>query len=377
MRRGRTGLALLATAVLAVGVAVAGPVPARAAAASADHAATQAALDDAQRQLGLPGAAVTVVDRYGQWSRHSGTAEVGTRRPIRPTDRVRIASNTKMFTSAVVLQLVAEGRVALDAPIERYLPGLVHGNGYDGRQITVRQLLQHTSGIADYLTVEAQLDPANHTRTHTARELVALALRQPPIFPPGTGWYYSTTGYILAGMIIEAVTGAPAREEITRRVIRRADLTRTVFPEAGERDIAGPHVHGYYDSPDDGLVDLTRFEPSFAGAGAAIVSTGADMARFVGELAAGRIVPPAQLAEMRTGVPVGSSSYGLGLFRISLSCGGYAWGHDGALAGYITQAMATDDGRRAFVVFNGGWPEAPVWPALSRVMDTALCERAG
>ncbi len=319
---------------------------------------------------GAPGAMAYVRDGRATWWVSSGTREVGTHRPIRPRDRVRVASNTKMFTAAVVLQLVAEGRLGLDDPVERHLPGLVAGTGYDGDAITVRQLLQHTSGMADYVQdVLADPDAADHP--WEAVDLVHIGLSHPPLFAPGTGWGYSNTGYLVLGMIVEAVTGTDIGTEITERLIEPLHLRDTSYPS--ERTIPGPHAHGYFAFPGQPVTDVTELEPSIPGAAAALISTGPDLTRFVRALLDGRVLPPAQLARMRTTVPAEGPDYGLGIRELPLPCGGVAWGHAGNVPGFDSFTAATDDGRSVFVVVNGHLANGSV-ADVRQAAETALCE---
>lgn len=321
---------------------------------------------------GAPGAMAYV--RHGQatWRVSSGTREVGTDRPIRPRDRVRVASNTKMFTAAVVLQLVAEGRFGLDDSVERHLPGLVAGTGYDGDAITVRQLLQHTSGMAEYVE-DVLADPEAADHPWEAVDLVHIGLSHPPLFAPGTGWGYSNTGYLVLGMIVEAVTGNDIGTEITDRLIEPLRLRDTSYPRAGDRSIPGPHAHGYFAFPGRPVADVTELEPSIPGAAAALISTGPDLTRFVRALLAGRVLPPAQLAEMRTTVPAEGADYGLGIREIPLPCGGVAWGHAGNMPGFDSFTAATEDGRSVFVVVNGHLADDSV-ADVREAAETAFCE---
>jgi D-alanyl-D-alanine carboxypeptidase len=334
------------------------------------HADVRAVVDDIVAD-GAPGAMVYAQDRRGRWSVASGTAELGTDRPIRPRDRVRVASNTKMFVAAVVLQLVGEGEVELDAPVERYVPGLVRGNGYDGTRITVRQLLQHTSGMADYVA-DVLADPDANTHPWRPEELVALGLSHPPRFAPGAGWAYSNTGYIVLGMVVEAVTGNDLGDEITGRLIRPLGLGSTTYPEAGDTRIQGRHAHGYYAFPGQPVTDITELEPSLAGAAGSLISTGPDLTRFVRALLSGKVVRPGLLREMRTTVPGAGYAYGLGIGELPLPCGGSAWGHGGNLPGFDTFTAATDDGRSVFVVVNGRLADGSA-ADVREAAETALC----
>ncbi|MFI7678982.1 serine hydrolase domain-containing protein [Actinophytocola sp. NPDC049390] len=334
------------------------------------HTDVQAVIDDFVAD-GAPGAMVYAQDRHHRWSVASGTRELGTDRPIRPRDRVRVASNTKMFVAAVVLRLVQDGEVELDAPVEEYVPGLVAGNGYDGTKITVRQLLQHTSGMADYVA-DVLADPDANNHPWRPEELVAIGLSHPPRFAPGDGWAYSNTGYIVLGLIVEAVTGNDLGDEISDRLIRPLGLGSTTYPEAGDKRIRGPHAHGYYAFPGQPVTDITELEPSLPGAAGSLISTGPDLTRFVRALLSGKVLRPDLLREMRTTVEAAGYDYGLGIGEISLPCGGTAWGHAGNLPGYDTFTAVTEDGRSVFVVVNGRLADgraANVWKAA----ETALC----
>jgi len=335
-----------------------------------DHADTKAIVDGYVHR-GVPGAMVFAREGRREWTVTSGTSRLGTRDPIRPWDRVRVASNTKMFVSVVTLQLVGEGTVSLDAPIERYLPGLVRGNGYDGNKITVRQLLQHTSGMADYVA-DLMADPEGNDHPWAPADLVRIGLSHPPLFEPGTGWGYSNTGYIVLGMLIEEVTGNSPGDEITDRIVRPHGLWQTELPDAGERRIRGPHARGYFAFPGQPVTDITEFEPSLAGAAGGMVSTGPDLTRFVRALLDGRVLAPDLLAEMRDTVPAHYGGYGLGLIEYTLPCGGQAFGHSGNITGYDSFTAATEDGRSAFAVANGRDADGDVVD-LRAAVDSALC----
>ncbi|WIX89966.1 serine hydrolase domain-containing protein [Amycolatopsis sp. DG1A-15b] len=322
-------------------------------------------------------AALASVSRGGRTeSLVAGSARLGSRVPVPAGGRVRAGSNTKTFTAVVVLQLVAEGKVVLDAPIERYLPGLVPG----GAAITVRQLLQHTSGLPNY-TEYLGLDDIAKLRHRYFRphELLALALAHPAKFAPGTKWEYSNTNYVLAGLLIERVTGRPVAEEITERVIRKASLRNTYWPDAGDRAIRGPHPRGYARSGGE-VIDVTELDPSWGWAAGQLISTPGDLAQFSRALLAGRLLPAPQLAEMRKTVeaPVLPGwRYGLGLFSVPLSCGGVYWGHGGDIHGFETRGGATDDGRSVGLAVTAlpgtfGDPDQAARAVVAAV-DTAFC----
>ncbi|WP_040806760.1 serine hydrolase domain-containing protein [Nocardia concava] len=340
---------------------------------------TRTALQRLTEADGAPGALLEVRDAHGRTVLTSGVANRDTHAPMTGDARFRIGSMTKIFVATVVLQLVGEGRLDLDAPVERYLPGVVRGDGYDGHDITVRQLLQHTSGLPDYVDfldlTQITTSPATH---HDPMELVRLALAQPRTFAPGTGWHYSNTGYLLAGMIIDKVTGHPYAEEIDSRIIRPLALTDTLVP-GDDQEIPGTHSQGYLKSADS-MVDITRFNPTVAGASGAMISTASDLNRFLDALVNGRLLRPAELQAMMTTRPTGDSdgsAYGLGLISTPLPCGGSYWNHDGGTPGFRSLGGATSDGRTATAMANLLAPGDDILAAdLSAAVTTALCESA-
>ncbi|WP_344651521.1 serine hydrolase domain-containing protein [Cryptosporangium japonicum] len=279
--------------------------------------------------------------------------------------KFRIGSATKTFTAAVALQLVGEGRLGLEDPVERWLPGVVRGHGNDGRRITVRQLLQQTSGLPNYaaritfLGSKKDYDAEALTAT-TPAHLLALALSQPPAFAPGTRWDYSNTNYVLAGMVIERVTGHGWESEVERRILRPLRLRDTSVPRT-ELDVPAPHAVGYHRFPAGQeqfgpRVDTTRFSPTWADAAGSMISTTSDLNRFFRALLGGRVLAPAQLAEMTTTVPAPpfadawkNPRYGLGLQWSETPCGGM-WSHSGDIPGYSTRDGISEDGTRSVVV---------------------------
>lgn len=358
--------------------------------AAAEHRAPPDT-DPVQAQLDLltgvdrvPGALAQVRDRHGRSvTMTAGTAELGTNRPMVGSEgRYRVASVTKTFVATAVLRLVAKHRVRLDEPIETYLPGVVRGTGegaeIDGRNITVRQLLQHTSGVPDYVQY---LDLSQLEGPVEASELVRLALSHKPDFIPGKGWRYTNTGYTLAGMLVERLTGKDIGTAVTDLVIRPAGLRDTYWPPAGERRIRGPHAHNYMpdeDDPEGPLVDVTEYEPSWAGASGALVSTPNDLNRFWRELFGGHLLPSRQLAQMRATRPAPALGddvgYGLGLVRLPLTCGGNAWGHGGDLvgAGVSNASLRAETGRAATVYITAQTGEQAA-NRLRHTIDVALC----
>ncbi|NGO13648.1 beta-lactamase family protein [Streptomyces sp. HC44] len=317
----------------------------------------------------------------------AGVADKATGDTVRPSDRFRIASATKTFVSTVVLQLVGEGELSLDDTVEDWLPGVVSGNGNDGSRITVRQLLNHTSGLFNYtedfpILTSAEGFQADRFTTWTDEQLVGIAMKHAPDFEPGAKWAYSNTNYTLAGMIIEKVTGRSWQREVTGRIIRPLDMRNTLAPDTYPH-IPGPHLKGYSNFDGSGpTIDVTDFNPSGAGAAGAMISTTADLTRFYSALLGGRLLHPAEMAEMKTTVraeeldPVWAGArYGLGLMEVPLSCGGVYYGHGGDLAGYTTRNGVSADGRRVVVVESTGDPAADLstFKAQVTLIDRQLC----
>ncbi|MFI9117754.1 serine hydrolase domain-containing protein [Streptomyces venezuelae] len=374
-RRGlRRGGAAAAAAVVAA-VMTAGALAPPAAVAATRPDAVQQGLNALVRG-GQPAALASVQDAGGRARTYTaGVGDLATGAKVPRDGQVRIGSNTKTFTAVVVLQLVGEGRIGLDEWVDTYLPGVVRGKGLDGGKITVRQLLQHTSGIPDYgadISDEEMLH-----RYFEPRDLVDVALKHGAEFEPGKKWSYSNTNYVLAGLIVQKVTGRPLAEEIDRRIVRRIGLRHTYFPGQGDRGIREAHPKGYHRmKKGEPLRDVTRLDPSAGWAAGQMISTNSDLNRFFGELIGGdRLLREAQRKQMRTTVPIAGTDfhYGLGLMKRPLSCGGFYWGHGGDITGYETRGGVTDDGRAANVAVTSIPTEAEAVKGVTGVVDTALC----
>ncbi|WP_105031972.1 serine hydrolase domain-containing protein [Arthrobacter ruber] len=299
---------------------------------------------------GYPSASAAVTGPDGNTiTLAAGTGNLATGEPAPVDGQVRIASNTKMFVSTVVLQLVEEGAVTLDEPVGTYLPGLVTGEGIDGGAITVRQLLQHTSGLPEYADrVAADAFGAQHTFI-SPRDMLDIALEKPAVFVPGATWEYSNTNYLVLGLVIERLTERPLYEEIERRIVGPLQLVNTYLPVPGEQELRGVHPLGYHLDDAGELKDITTMDPSFAWAAGAMVSTPSELNTFMKALLDGTLLSDASLAEMRTTVPAGDelwpeATYGLGLQSYPLSGGGTAWGHGGDIPGTQTRNAVGPDG---------------------------------
>ncbi|MFI1376588.1 serine hydrolase domain-containing protein [Streptomyces longwoodensis] len=328
----------------------------------------------------------------------TGTATAGSAAPVPWDARFRIASTTKTFTAVVVLQLAAERRLSLDDTVEHWLPGLVAGHGNDGRRITVRNLLRQTSGLFDYVDdpgfqekLTGHFEEIRYDATPAA-DLVAVALRHPPLFVPAphgpVRWAYSNTNYLLAQLIAEKASGTGWRELVEHRLVARLGLRGTDVPGL-DPFLTGPHASVYLDGPDGTRLDLTDHSLQHT-ADSGVVSTTADLDTFFRALAAGRLLPAEQWREMRRAVtrtdapedlreqPTGT--YGLGLRKIPLSCGGSYYTHEGDGLGAYTRPAVTEDGRRAVTVSVTSRSALPDLPTLDRatgaLVDHALCAGA-
>ncbi|BFV58081.1 serine hydrolase domain-containing protein [Kitasatospora sp. CMC57] len=385
----------MGTAALCAAVCVAtlsGVLPA-AAVAQWGSAVPPAGFEEALGQTvadGFPAAVAYVRHGARESQVAAGVADTATGERARPDQRFRIASNTKSFVSTVLLQLEGEGRLSLDDSVEKWLPGTVRGHGNDGRAVTIRQLLNHTSGIYDPTTEPEFFAPylEHHDRDHlyTPQEVVALAVRHQPLFAPGGGWSYSNTNYLLAGLVIEAVTHHSAPAEIHRRILAPLGLKDTSFPVT-DPTIHGPHLHGY----DLKGQDVTRFSPSYDWTAGAMISTVNDLARFHRALFTGALLRPAQQRELLTTVRFpGKPAYGLGVQRQDVPCGSEpdarrvgTWATDGGGPGFTSVSLTTADGERQLVLALNvydlgadlkGEPPVPRSTGLVKAQTAALCD---
>ena len=341
-------------------------------AASAGVAAAQGttAIQDAintLKQAGAPGVLVLVRNGSTTTVTTAGVADPEANGAVVAADRFRIGSVTKTFVATVVLQLVAEGRLSLSDPVEKRLPGLVP----NGRNITIRELLQHTSGLYDYTDDPRSFAPyltGNLAYAWQPKQLVKIAVSHKPLFKPGARWSYSNTNYLLLGLILQAVTKDSIAGELTRRILKPLGLKSTTFV-AGNK-LPAPAAHGYYHG-----VDMALLSGSLYWAAGAIVSTGGDVSKFLSGLFGGKLLRPQQLAAMEKSVSIGTNGYGLGLIKVPLSCG-VAWGHNGIVPGYSSWALSSRDGKRQVVVLATSltFPQQPAYEsAIDQLASTAFC----
>ncbi|MEU5863756.1 serine hydrolase domain-containing protein [Nonomuraea sp. NPDC047529] len=330
VQKSRLFAAVLAGVVLSGGLAA--PALARTARVPA---AAQDATDEQLRCLldgvvkpPVPGAILTVTGPGRSFDGAAGVYELGGR-PLRPSDAFRAASVTKTMTAAVALQLAERGDLRLDAPIGTYLDRKLVARIPYGSRITVRQLLDHTAGLYDYVGDEKwfQYVLDHPDKTWKPLELVDWALRSgKPYFAPAKGYHYSDTGYVLAGLVIEKAARKPLHQVYRSMLLRPLKMDRTYLehPEAPR----GPRAHNYL-----GERDTYDFNPTFdTFGGGGLVSTGADLNRFMRGLFEGKVFKrPATLRTMVRSTPQSvkaGSPYGLGIARLTAT-GDAAYGHSG------------------------------------------------
>ncbi|MCU7821142.1 serine hydrolase domain-containing protein [Kitasatospora sp. DSM 101779] len=398
-RRGRLGTRLAAVALAGATVVTLAPTAAVAAGGTGASVSGSGSVEarrprvDGQQELrdlverGGMTAALAEIRFAGraQWRGAAGTADLATGQRARADGRFRIGSVTKTFVSTVVLQLVGEGRLGLDDPVERHLPGVVP----NGAAITVRQLLNHTSGLFNFtederflVRNEADLQDFAYGgwryRDYRPQQLAAVSAEHAPYFSPGQGWHYSNTNYVLAGMIVQKITGRSWQREVERRILRPLHLDDTTFP-GSETGLGGPHARAYLDMP-AGPADITRLDPTVVDAAGNGISTTADLNRFHAALFGGKLLRPAETAALTDTVPttIEGARYGLGVLRIDLGPGcEAAWGHDGSLPGWSTLLLGSRDGRRQFALSTNpyvGKDDSASGEAIGSLMVKTLCD---
>jgi D-alanyl-D-alanine carboxypeptidase len=343
------------------------------------------ALDDHFQEVlrtGVPGVVAVASGPDFSWKAAAGVADAETGAALTTDHRFRIASVTKLFVAAVVLQLVDEDALALDGEVGSIAQG-----------VTVRQLLNHTSGLPhphgdDILSL---FEPYRKDRAYrpesTPSDVLALIQSKPRLFPPGEGWFYSGSNYVVLGLIIEETTGATLREELQRRILEPLGLGATDLPDAfptptGLARAYLPPDNPVLPEPGPGLVDVTDIELSTWG-GSGMVSTARDIARFLGALLGGEIFPPTLGAELLSSVVSDweeSDGYGLGIEEVSSIMGkvestcGSAWGHLGFSTGYTTIALASKTGDRQVVICLNTYVMSDVtWTALGSLVWAGFC----
>ena len=323
-------------------------------------AALQTQIPEVMKQNAIPGAIVLIKSGdQGDWSAVYGTQEIGQEIPMSMDDHFRIGSNTKTMTVTVILQLVQEGKLSLDDPISKFRPDVPNG-----KNITIAQLAEMRSGLYSYTSSEAfnrTLDD-DPQKVWTPDELLAIAFKKPPLFPPGSQYDYSNTNLVLLGTVIEELTGMTASEAFQQRIFEPLGLTQTSLPEADDAAIPDPHPQGYQfgtnvedidsyavppaqlpDALDGTLLPInnTDANPSWAWTAGGAISSADELATYVEAMVGGGLTD-AEITKQRLdsiqpiapGSPVG---YGLGLVEFAKNL----YGHDGQIPGF-SSFMAYD-----------------------------------
>lgn len=311
------------------------------------EARIQAVLDDAvaSQEAFLPGTiAYYRHPDYAPWSGSAGVSDMEAGTPVRPEQRIRAGSIIKTFLATVTLQHVEEGTLSFDQTLTDLLPRSLSDRVQNADRITLHMLLNHQSGIPDWVSPESEAqiasDPAH---VWTTDEMLDFVADQEPEFEPGTSLHYSNTNYNLVGEILDRLDQGDWRTQVRERVLDRLALKSTALPEPGDRTFPGEYMHGYQEA--DGIpIDLSDIDPSMAGAagGNAMITTVEDLGRFMEALLDGQLFEKAEmLTAMTTMVPAEHESgwpyaYGLGLESFEGPSGTKILGHAGGTAGYAT-----------------------------------------
>ncbi|MEU7137144.1 serine hydrolase domain-containing protein [Streptomyces sp. NPDC046261] len=350
-----------------------------------DTAAVRTALQRTM-EWGAPGAFAVIKDhddpRLDQ-SLTVGKADLGG--TAMNTDlRFRIGSNSKMFASVLVLRLVEQGRLDLDKPLREYLPA---GTLPQSWRITGRQVLQHRAGVYDHTNdlleqageeTTSAFEKRIRNNVYEPRDLVAMSVKHGLQYTPGTNYAYSNTDTVLMALAVEHLTGRPYAELLREQIFEPLKLAQTSFV-VPEKTIAGPHITGYLTNDDRSkpLLDSTEQTASWVWSAGAIISTAADLDRFMSTLlagSAGGLVSDTSLRQMTSALPTGTAKigYGLGVREVTLSCG-KVFGHGGIVQGFQTQTYATANGKRTVVAFANASNNSSVTQGLMNVLEPAFC----
>jgi len=351
-------------------------VAATVALAAPDDAGLRKVLRAALTQ-GAPGAMARIDDNGTVHRLTEGVADRASGRAISTNDRFRVGSVTKSFSAVVLLQLVDEGKLKLDHSVNSYLPGLLPDN-----HITVRHVLSHRSGLYDYTNdMFAQTVPgfeAVRNKVFSYRDLVKLSLKKPRTNAPGAAYSYSNTNFVVAGMLIEKLTGHSVGTEYKKRIFTPLNLTNTFYVHP-DTAIPGTHAKGYL-TPDEAgaaLVDSTKQTASWAQSAGAIISTTHDLDTFFSALIRGKLMSATQLTQMQKWTTVNSTtSYGLGLRRRTLSCGVSVYGHTGTVQGFYTYAFTSKDGKRSVTALANTSNNTNVLNTMYSTLESAFCGKS-
>ncbi|GAA0588781.1 serine hydrolase domain-containing protein [Streptomyces crystallinus] len=356
--------------------------------AEPDVTAVRAAL---QRVVdaGAPGAFAVIRDHGARGAGRTvtlGKANLdGT--PMNAGWRFRVGSNSKMFTSVLVMRLAEQGRIDLDKPLRDYLPA---GTLPESWSITGRQVMEHRAGVYDHTNDLLEQSGEETTDVYEKRirnnvyepkDLVAMSVKHGLQYTPGTAYAYSNTDYVLMGLAAEHLTGRPYAELLREQIFKPLKLDQTTFT-VPQKTIRGAHVTGYLTNDDrtKPLLDSTEQTASWVWSAGGVVSSARDLDRFMTALLAGSsggLVSDESLRQMTNVLPTSTAkiSYGLGIREIALSCG-KVLGHGGIVQGYQTQTFSTKDGKRTVVLFANASNNGTVTSALTNTLEPAFCGTA-
>ncbi|MFD7437333.1 serine hydrolase domain-containing protein [Streptomyces sp. NPDC059861] len=325
---------------------------------------------------GAPGALTRIDTGNSSYRISSGQADTAARTAMDADRRFRVGSVSKSFTTVVLMQLVDEGRVDLDASANSYLPKALPDD-----RITVRHLLSHRSGLWDYTndmfyyTLPGFESVRN--KVFTYQELIDLSTAHKVNNEPGAAYSYSNTNFVVLGQLVEHVTGVPMATHYQERIFGPLRLKNTSYVHP-KTTLSGSYARGYLRQDDTTLplVDSTEQTVSWGQSAGAVISNSADLNRFFSSLVSGELLPQAQLQEMMSMVPVnadGTQSYGLGLRGRKLSCGVTVYGHTGTVQGYYTYAFTTADGKRSMTSMANTSNNGTVNTILGGTLEAAFC----
>lgn len=345
----------------------------------------QATLDKTVKNNNIPGATVGIISTQGTWFGASGVSSLETKTAMRPQDKFPIGSTTKPFTAVTVLKLAEEKKLSLEDTLDKWLPASILDNIPDSKSITIRQLLNGTSGIYDIAygddsPLEQEI-PKNPTKQWTPEELVAYAYGKPRFAEELQGitctpkYCYPNTGMILAGMIVEKATGSTFADVLRSRILNPLGMNNTFF--APQEQIGRGYVNGYLDYDNNGTLDnVTGVNLSFASTTGGIVSNTQDLTRFATALFGGELLSADSLNQMLDFQDIGvgdSLKYGLGLVSTEFEGIGKAWGHNGSVTGYGSQWWYFPD---LGITYVGLQNQQPASDIVSPIVQTLLKQQS-
>lgn len=338
-----------------------------------------AAINGAMTAANVPGVIVGIWGPDGSYVRTFGVADKATRTPMKTDFYSRIGSVTKTFTVTGILQLADQGKLGLDDPIAKYIDGVPGGD-----KITLRQLARMQSGLFNFSASTAFQNAmvADPRRPFTPQQLLGYAFAEPNVFPPGQGFLYCNTNTVLLGLVVEKLSGQSLHDYIRDHILMPLGMGHTSFPTTNA--FPEPHAQGYTDTTADGSeTTATDWDPSWAWAAGAMISTLDDMHVWAPALATGKLLTPEmQKQRLQTvgapGMPA-QDGYGLGIFNL----GGWI-GHNGSLPGYQTVAVYLPEKQTTLVMFTntdieyqGSEPSTTLATAITTVLTPEHIYRLG